>query len=226
MKRLLAPLLIALAVITAGALERPSLERPSIDLNAIRVDATMNPSKYRALLQRFIDADSTLTVNDMANIYFGYPATYDYNPTRTYPDIQKAFDAEDYITVYDLANQALERDPLSLNLLVKALIAAQNKPGIPDEQAFESLKTRFNKLAQIILLSGRGTMPDSPFIVITQSDMDALLRDVLYITDITERGYFGVYDVVKGRHPGEGLREIVFFFNNPYQAQYEAAIQP
>lgn len=213
--------LIALVILFTGLLSGSAIERPNIDLNGIKVDVTLNPSKYRALLDRYINGDETLTVNDMAKVYYGYASTYDYNPTRSYTQINKLFDAGEYEKVYKQATAALERDPLSLDLLAKAIMAVDKSPSLKNPSEYNKLKTRYDKLTELILLSGRGTMPESPFIVLSENDLQALLRYVFYVTDIRERGYFGAYDVVCAMYP-DGSREIVLFFDNTFQAQFDA----
>ena len=212
-------LLALFSLMGAGA-----VERPVIDLNSIKVDVTMSPSKYRELLNRLIDGDSTLTINEMATVYYGYASTYDYNPSLSYEEIHEAFDLPDYSKVYRLAIAALDRDPLSVDLTAMALVAAEREPGDEAARMKERLQQRYNKLVELILLSGRGTVPESPFIVISESDLQAILRYVLYINEVVERGYFGSYDVVRAKYP-QGDRDIVLFFNNPYQTVYEAENQ-
>ncbi len=63
-------------------------DRINVDLNAIEVDMTMNPSRYRDLQQRFIQADTTLTADEIATVYYGQGFTFEYDPDVKFPLIE------------------------------------------------------------------------------------------------------------------------------------------
>lgn len=214
--------LIVFSLLATGLMASAAITRPKIDLTGIRVEVTMNPSAYRALLDRFIEGDQSLTADEMAKIYYGYTSTYDYNPTLTYGEIDKAFKENDFKRVIELGVPALERNPLSLDLTAKVLVSATSLPTGRDQLLIDNLQQRYNRLTEIILLSGKGVDPNSPIIVISESDMLALLHNVLLVTEITERGNLGTLEVVKAKSPGS-KRELVLFFNNTLQDLYETS---
>lgn len=184
----------------------------AIDLTALGVDIRMNPSHYRELLERFERTDTTLTTDEMATLYYGFPYTAGYSPVENAADIENAYDLEDYQKAYDLAEQALATSPLSLALNVVALSAADhlnnlNGTNIP----INDLGLRCDLIATAILESGTGTSARSPFMVTDVADIDRVLRNIIGVESVVDRTKVGNVLAIKITLPGNDRRHILYF---------------
>ncbi|MDE5573316.1 MAG: DUF4919 domain-containing protein, partial [Muribaculaceae bacterium] len=54
-----------------------SKPRLDIDLDKIRFEVAQNPAEFKALMNRFVSGDTSLSLEQLAKIYFGYAFTYD-----------------------------------------------------------------------------------------------------------------------------------------------------
>lgn len=195
----------------------------AVDLTAMEVELRMNPSEYRTLLDRFLQADTTLTSPQLAKVYFGHSFTDSYDPSLTYPALEQAFDSGEWAQALTLATQALETNPVSLDLNILAhaaatRLAAQNTPLPSSTPRFG---TRADLIATAILESGAGTSPSSPFTVLSSADMLRLLRDILGIDSITDRTHTSS-DIValKVTFPGSSRSHILYFDISPQQRYF------
>ena len=187
----------------------------AVDLNEIEVDVKMHPGKFRELLERFEQADTTLTPSELATVYFGYSYTPDYDPSETFPLVESAYDSGDYELTETLGLEAMELNPVSLDLNVLALAAADH---MRDKGTYgpKILKygIRCDLIATAILESGSGTTASSPFYVISSADMSRILRNVLGIDRIVDRTKVGDVDAIKVTFPGSDRQHILYFNNN------------
>ncbi len=187
----------------------------AVDLNEIEVDVKMHPGKFRELLERFEQADTTLTPSELATVYFGYSYTPDYDPRETFPQVESAYDSGDYELTETLGLEAMELNPVSLDLNVLALAAADH---MRDKGTYgpKILKygIRCDLIATAILESGSGTTASSPFYVISSADMSRILRNVLGIDRIVDRTKVGDVDAIKVTFPGSDRQHILYFNNN------------
>ncbi|MDE6224859.1 MAG: DUF4919 domain-containing protein, partial [Muribaculaceae bacterium] len=134
--------------------------RIDIDLDKIRFEVAQNPAEFKALMKRFISGDTSLSLEQLAKVYFGYAFSYDYDPTETNDDVNQAYEQLDYNKTWSLCNEALKVNPVSLDLLVKALVAANNGTNERARRELPALRNRFSMLSDLILATGRGTTPD------------------------------------------------------------------
>lgn len=185
-----------------------------VDYNALQVEVAMHPDRYRALLNRFVAGDTTLTSHELATVYFGYSFTPDYDPRETFDGISDAFTAKDYERVALLTPDALVVNPVSLDLSIMALTAAEQGAGERPGMRAANLGPRCDMIATAILESGRGTTPDSPFKVISSADIGRLLRNVLGINVIVGRTKIGDVDAIKVTFPGSDRQHILYFDNS------------
>ena len=68
------PLFVLLLLLATAFMAR------GVDYNAMQVEVAMHPDRYRALLNRFVAGDTTLTTPELATVYYGYSFTPDYDP--------------------------------------------------------------------------------------------------------------------------------------------------
>lgn len=187
----------------------------AIDLNAIEVDVKMHPGKYQELLQRFELADTTLSRSELATIYFGFSYTSQYDPRETYPEVEEAYDNGNYVLAECLALEALKENPVSLNLNVIMLAAADHLRHTGTHgKAIMEYGIKCDLIATAILESGQGTSAASPFHVITSADMSRILRNVLGIDRIIDRSKVGSIDAIKVTFPGLDRQHIIYFDNS------------
>lgn len=192
----------------------------AVDLNAVKVDVTMNPAKYKELMQRFVDGDHTLSTDQMSTIYYGFPYTPGYNPAEDYSDIEHTYATGDYAAALSKAETALVDDPVSLELNLYALAAAEKLKADGKVDTMKALKlgNRCEMLSSAILESGRGTSAESPFIISDSSDIDFLLRNVFGVDQIIGRTTVGDVIAVKFTFPGNDRQHILYFDNAPERA--------
>lgn len=180
----------------------------------------MNPGRYRELNERFLQADTTLTVDELNTVYYGSSFTPDYEPTQTYPRIENSLDEQDYEMAGMLADMALESNPTSLALYIMGLEAAEKGADNAENHIrLAKLGFKVDMLASTILLSGRGTNAQDPFFVISTSDMMRIVRNVFGATRIVDRAKVGDIDAVKITLPGSE-REHIIYFDNTREANY------
>ena len=213
-------LFLFVLVIVASAFTAAS---QSLDINAVEVDVKLNPARYRTLLERFVQADTTLTSGELATVYFGYSFTPDYVPYETFTTVQDAYDNGDYTLAEQLAAEALQLNPVSLELNVLALAASDHLRSTGSYGAkILNYGTRCDLIATAILESGRGTTASSPFHVIAWSDVGRVLRNVLGVERIVERTKVGRIDAVKVLFPGSDRQHILYFDNTREEANKPA----
>ncbi len=209
-------------VLLASVLSNLSAAQPKvvIDLNRIKVDVVSNPSNYRNLTNRFLIGDSTLTLDEMATVYYGYAFSSDYDPTDRYSEIEKAYSDLDYEKTWKLCSEALKYNPVSLDLTIKALVAANNGTDEKARALIPTLQNRYDLISTIILSSGMGTTTESPFIVICDEDMGRIIRNVICVESTIGRATVRNLDAIKVKMPTSD-RQHILYFDNTLQKDYE-----
>ena len=81
-QRFLLALLTLFAFTSARAQEN---DRIDVDLNLIKVNVTMNPEHYRELMDRYMHADTTLRLDEMAPYTTATPPPSTMTPTSPSP---------------------------------------------------------------------------------------------------------------------------------------------
>lgn len=183
----------------------------AVDYQALEVEVSMDPAGYRALLDRFIAADSTLTTAETAKVYYGFALTPSYEPRDTFPEIREAFNRGDYAEVERLIGPALALNPVSLDLIYMGMTVYEKGFGTTPGAKAMNLAVRYDKLVGAILDSGRGTSAQSPFYVICDNDRRHLLHGVLRVGDILGQDTVGDILAVKFYFPGKSRMHILYF---------------
>lgn len=191
-----------------------------IDLNLIKVNVSMNPEHYRELMGRYLEADTTLRVDELATVYYGYAATMDYAPDLTFPEVDAAIEAKDYKTAYDLSVQYAKENPVSLSLLTNVVKMMPQIDLKGNLDTFINLRTRLEMLLGTILASGTGISSSSPIKVISEIDMMVMLNDILGVEKIVDRTKIGNVEAIKITFP-TSTREHILYFDNSLEAQYK-----
>ena len=214
-------ILFALALLSSAF----TLAAQGFDMNAVEVDVKLHPERYRQLLDRFEKADTTLTVPQLATVYFGYSFTPDYVAGESFVNVQDAYDSGAYARAEELAAEALKLNPVSLELSVLALAASDHlrSKGSYGKKILD-YGTRCDLIATAILESGRGTSAASPFHVIAWSDVSRILRNVLGVERIVDRTKVGNIDAVKVIFPGSDRQHILYFDNSREESNTRPAL--
>lgn len=214
-------ILFALALLSSAF----TLAAQGFDMNAVEVDVKLHPERYRQLLDRFEKADTTLTVPQLATVYFGYSFTPDYVAGESFVNVQDAYDSGDYARAEELAAEALKLNPVSLELSVLALAASDHlrSKGSYGKKILD-YGTRCDLIATAILESGRGTSAASPFHVIAWSDVSRILRNVLGVERIVDRTKVGNIDAVKVIFRGSDRQHILYFDNSREESNTRPAL--
>lgn len=207
-------LLLAAAVTATAATDTDTDALPakvSVDLDAVRRVVRDTPDTYTALLNRFVAGDSTLTVGDMAVIYYGYAFTPDFDPKAHYDKARDAYKRKDYAVASYLSSEALVKNPVSLDMTVVGLVSATRSTVDRIRAKIPALQSRFDMLATIILSSGMGTNCESPFMIISADDIERIVHNVLGAADILGTAKVGDIDAVKIRFAGQDREHILYF---------------
>lgn len=202
-------------VLTSMLAALAALSLHAVDLQAVGVEVMMHPDRYRHLLARFEKADTTLTPAELATVYFGYSFTPDYTPGEKFTDIEETYTRGDYELVERQCSTALPSNPVSLKLNFFALAAASrlHKWGA-DAAAATRFGIRSDQIATVILESGSGTTAASPFVVISEDDIELILKNVLGVSHIIDRTKVGDIDAIKVTFPGSDRQHILYFDNS------------
>lgn len=205
MKKIILSLLLLLSLTAFSA--------SAVDYGKIQVDVTMHPAQYRELLDRFISADTTLTSDELATVYYGFPFTSQYEPRDSFPEVRAAFAKKDYQEVARLVEPALQLNPMSLELMLMGLKAYEEGVGVTPGVKALNLAIRSDQIITTILESGRGTVSLSPFYVICDGDRLSILNNVLGIGTVIGEDTVGDLDAIKFTFPGKSRQHILYFDN-------------
>ena len=152
----------------------------TVPVDTLKARAAADGEHYNALLTRFIAADSTLTVEEAALVYYGY---YDAPIERKVPSFTERVNALDsmkagnYEAAYPMLAKLVESNPVAAQNIYRAYLCAKST-GRAEEA--KCLLQRSLLLARVIMASGDGKT----------------LETALYVNEISDE-YFFLYDIVK-----------------------------
>lgn len=143
-----------------------------VDYKEIENYVKDNRSGYDALMNRYLSADTTLTKEEIAEIYYGYSFTEDYSPYSRNMDAERAYNEEDFEEALEKSKERLKSNPVSLSSL---LISFECAKFLNQDTVASNAKIRFNQVIDMIFDSGDGS-EKYPFKVICVSDEYVILR--------------------------------------------------
>lgn len=183
----------------------------TVDYDSIESIVKNRPEVFSALTSRFMDADTTLTMSDVAVVYFGHAFTPGYNPTESFPEMMEAYESDDMNLAIALGEQDLRRNPVSLMLLMKlyGACATSQVPRLRNQAP--QLQQRILMLCDMISSTGLGVMPESPWCVICESDMEELLAKYIKPQRVIDRSTRGDEEAVKVKIDGIDDDVILYF---------------
>ncbi len=170
MKRLI---LILFALVTGSALWAQESAAPNYNDIRQKVFNPKHPNYYPALVKRYLENDSTLTLEEYRNLYYGYTLQEDFVPYQR--EHQQLFDirrrmAQSGATVglcSDARRQAqtvLDDNPFDLLAISTYGIASLQ---LGDSTTWRQMKLRQDGILDVIISSGDGETPESAFHVIS-----------------------------------------------------------
>lgn len=152
-----------------------NLEKPDYKKIEKAVKTETSNLYYPKLLERYMQADTSLTLDEKRHLYFGYTHHADYSPygISDFEDSLRVVFKKNKITDYDLedvlkfSDSILSEYPLDLKVMNYKLYAYDE---LRDETGFVKTMIQVNALVDAILSSGDGLAKETAFYVINTSD--------------------------------------------------------
>ncbi|WP_299768423.1 DUF4919 domain-containing protein [uncultured Dokdonia sp.] len=135
---------------------------------------------YESLMNRFQNADSTMTLEEKRHLYYGYRFDENYSPysRSDYGDslrvvLQKEkLDSIDFIKVVDFTDKMLLDNPFDLNAINYQLYSLEQ---MGNKTTFNKKVTQLKAIVDALMSSGNGTSKKEAFYVIyTSHEYDLL----------------------------------------------------
>ncbi len=180
MKKSVLLCLFCVAALLAGA---QSINRLEIDYKSIEEAVTSNPGNYDSLLQRFIRADTTLTDQECAVVYYGFSFREGYMPLIIDSEMMTAVKEGDYEKTIAEATRILDENPVYLRANYLMGLAMNNTKN-PE---WEKYVWRFSAICRAILGSGDGQSAETAFKVICIADEYEILQKIFRIRGLQKQ---------------------------------------
>jgi hypothetical protein len=135
-----------------------------------KITDSQSDAYYPTLLQRFLDSDSTLTIEDFQLLYYGavFHKNYDNNKIMDAErQIRLANYAGEFLEAYNTADSLLQEYPMSVQAYFEKAYACFNLKRF-EEEAYNS--KRYKVLIRTILSSGDGKTFESAYYANTPND--------------------------------------------------------
>lgn len=155
------------------------------DLESVKILVTEHPEAYADAVKAFEACDSTLTLTDVAIVYFGYQYTPEYHGgyySTNVNAVKDLLEMGDNAGALEKVNEFRKTDPGCLRLLHYGI----NAIGDDDNPLRQQFITQFFSLCDCITTFGSGTA-DDPFKVIRVDDEYEILWAYLGVDEITQQ---------------------------------------
>ncbi len=172
MGKLLLPLCLCLFILPCRAQPQPTLH---VDYDSIRVAVENHREAYDALLERFVQADTTLMLEECALLYYGFAFTGKYDVMAGDREMSEALKRGNYAAVETRAGALLESSPLLMEANFNMCVAL-DKRNDPDWKKFI---WKFIAIGKVILASGDGTSPATAYKVLYVPDEYSVLFKIM-----------------------------------------------
>ena len=164
-----------------------------IDLKSIEEFVEKTPAAYKDLMDRFLKDPASLSKEEVANLYYGFAYTKDYDPLRVdlMTEPHKLYNEGKMQEAYDFCKKELQKAPVSLSLLWQiSMIADELKMKEEAKKYYSTLK----ELYDAITASGNGYSKENAIKVIFISDEYAIFRDMMGLKRLQHTLEDGGYD--------------------------------
>lgn len=157
------------------------------DYNAIEkaVAKKKSPYHYPGLFKRYLEGDSTMTMEEERHLYYGYIFQDEYDPygRSDYEDsLRSMFEKdtivqEDYLKIIEFTNKIIEENPFNIGALSYRTYAYR----MTDQpEKYERSRTQMYLVLRVILTSGDGISAETAFYVIAVPDEYEVLSALEY----------------------------------------------
>lgn len=164
-----------------------------IDLKSIEDSVKRNPAAYKMLMDRFLKDPASLSKEEVANLYYGFAYTMDYDPLRVdlMTEPHKLYNEGKMQEAYDFCKKELYKAPVSLSLLWKMSLIAYE---LNKKEEASSCLIKFKVLYDAVTASGNGYSKENAIKVIFISDEYAIFRDMMGLKRLKHTLEDGGYD--------------------------------
>lgn len=181
----------------------------SIDIKEMKKYARKNAKEYEALLKRFIDADESLTDDELATLYFAAPFA-GYSRSLNQGDVQKLINEKEYEEAYQRGKELVNsKDAFSLDLLMKTASLGEylNKEYLP-------YYTRVSMLLRMLQGTGNAKSPDCAMWVTDVSD-EYVIMGLYGMESLSSQSliYHDGHDIDMMKVRMENGSAFIFYFN-------------
>ncbi len=164
-----------------------------IDLKNIKEFVEKNPAAYKDLMDRFLKDPASLSKEEVANLYYGFAYTKDYDPLHVDLMIEphKLYNEGKMQEAYDFCKKELQKAPVSLSLLWQiSMIADELKMKEEAKKYYSTLK----ELYDAVTASGNGYSKENAIKVIFIADEYTIFRDMMGLKRLEQARMDGGYD--------------------------------
>jgi hypothetical protein len=167
-------LIILLALCQLVYSQEITLAKPNYKKISKEIKSKKSGFYYPDLMQRYLNSDSTFTLEQKRHLYYGYTFQPEYSPytVRPYQDSIRVINRKDTLVEADyrallrFADTLLAIDPFNLRALNTRLFVYDHEG---DDQDFLLTLPRMNAIFDAIMSSGDGTSKETAFYVINVS---------------------------------------------------------
>lgn len=187
----------------------------NVDFDAIERRMEADTALYGKLLDRFIQADSTLTPDEISLLYYGAVYRDNYAPYELNDNEKKFYDlcsARKFEKALTVGEELLRNNPLDIRLLNRLYTCARK---MEDVKKYNAYKFRYMALVTAVSNSGNGKSDSTAFVVIRISDEYAVLSHL----ELSHRNQSlkGNCDVFTLSEPGNfGQYQLYFDVRKPF----------
>jgi len=178
-----------------------------VDFDLIKAE-TENPESeysYPKLLKRYLEADSTLTINDYAFIYYGNVFTKNYNPYGLSDDdgkVMELYKKKKYKRAVSYGEKILKENPVNLRITFKMMVCYH----LLDELGkAKNYARRYFPILECIYKSGNGISAETAYVVVMVADEYEILADLEL--SMSEQNLMGNTDVLTVNIIGNEVEE-------------------
>lgn len=165
--------------ISAQAQER--YEAPDFEAIGLAIQDSTSHLFYERLMERYLESDSTLTLEETRHLYYGYTFQEDFKPYRSsnyerelVPYYKKKkLNPKDYDMIIDLCNKAIAEFPFDIRQ-IGFLAHIYHLKG--DEELSRKVSLKQHRIIDAIFSSGDGSSKETAFYVITIAHEYALMQ--------------------------------------------------
>lgn len=206
---------LLLIVITAYSFGQ-KISNIDFDLIKSKIKDSTSTFYYPTLIDRFVRADTTLTLEEYEYIYYGNVFSENYKPYETSENEEKFlefYNQKKYNDAIPFGEKVLKENPINLKISFKMCVC-QNSLG--DKTKAKFYANRYFPLLNCIYNSGDGTSIETAYVVLKVPDEYEILADLELSS--TKQALIGDTDLLtintKNQKVKEGEKKIESLYFN------------